>query len=134
MRENIGLYRGRRKDNGDWVKGSYLFLYAPDRDWTGKQFGKPQEVYYIVSKEDMPYSVDPDTIGECTGVPDINGKIMYEGDTVKGLFLWEEEILSTVDFKDGSFGLRWMYGDIEKFYPFTSMCNVKYEIVEQEGE
>lgn len=69
-----------------------------------------------------------------TGVPDKNDKIMYTGDTVKGLFLWGKEILSTVAFENGSFGLKWMRGDIEEFYPFTSMCNVQYEIVEQEGE
>lgn len=77
MRENIGLYHGKRLDNGEWVVGFYL--------------NHKNVVHYIVATrhggyEDMSgelhvpewYEVDPDTVGECTGVRDNSGKCAFE--------------------------------------------------------
>lgn len=149
MRECMGLYRGRKKCDGKWIVGTYfrkntvrirMPVDAPKRK---SILDEPIKFDIITEHFIIPdgycdygfklyieeYKVDPDTIGECTGVPDKNGTIMFEGDTVKGLFPWEEEILSTVAFRDGSFGLKWMRGNVEMFDPFTSMCNVQYEVV-----
>lgn len=54
---------------------------------------------------------------------------MYEGDVVKGRFLFGLGVLSVVALKNGSFGLTWKRGDAEEFTPFTSMCNIEYEII-----
>lgn len=63
-------------------------------------------------------------------INDKNGVEMYEGDIVYGAVHWLERYKpAVVAFRNGSFGLLWYRGDIEEFNPFTSMCNVEYEVV-----
>lgn len=70
MREHMGLFRGKRWD-GAWVYG---YLYA-----------KPiLEKYFIISDENQ-WLVDPDTLGECASMCDKNGKLIFEGDILKGM-------------------------------------------------
>ena len=83
MRENMGLYRGKRKDNGEWVKGAYYKQTLYYGDPCGKH-------YIITSRETLDYDqafeyyeVDPKTVGECVNIPDENGKMIFEGDIVK---------------------------------------------------
>lgn len=68
MREHMGLYRGKRKDNGQWVEGCYFVQLFRDQ---------PEErmVHKIKPIGGMGQEVDPDTIGECIGQPDKNGKL-----------------------------------------------------------
>lgn len=83
MRENMGLYRGKRKDNGEWVEGAYYkqTLY----------YGDPCEKHYIItSTESLDYDqaleyyeVDPETVGQYIGIPDKNGKKIFEDDIVR---------------------------------------------------
>jgi uncharacterized phage protein (TIGR01671 family) len=73
--------------------------------------------------------VEAETVGQFTGLTDKNGKKIFEGDIVKGLFLHGSAILGIVAFQDGAFGLAWKRGKIDEFSPFPCMCNVDYEIV-----
>lgn len=74
MRENIGLYRGKRKDNGEWIEGFYFQKPNPL-----SEDGLP--IYHGIS--DLPpfgAEVDPETVGEYTGKTDKNRKKIFEGD------------------------------------------------------
>ena len=59
--------------NGEWVTG---FLHCKDDKW------------YISNKAGSPfaYEVRPDTICQCTGLKDKNGKLIWENDIIKCKF------------------------------------------------
>lgn len=70
------LYRAKRVDNNDWVYGPYAF-YASNKGlkraiYTGTNLGCV-----------IPIEVVPDTVGRCTGIRDINGTLIFQGDILK---------------------------------------------------
>lgn len=82
------LFRGKRTDNQKWWFGSYLFLHVCERDWTGEKRGYAKDVHFIVDETDLNYAVDPETVGQYTGITDRNGTKIFEGDIVK----WKDEL------------------------------------------
>ena len=69
--------------------------------------------------------------GVFSGVTDKDGKRIFEGDKVSGLFYFGREVIGVCEFRNGSFGLRWMRDGAEEFTPFTSMCNIELRVVEE---
>ena len=87
MRENMGLYRGKEKPNGEWVEG-----FLVDAQHVGN---------WVESDP-----VDPETVGQFTGMTDIGGKRIFEGDIMKTAVTGLTPHTGVVEFADGAFGLR----------------------------
>ena len=79
MREHMGIFRGKRIDNGEWVEGSLHTEYGE----TTKDGSRAIDYRILGMRGECDY-VAPDTVGECTGLTDKNGKLIFEGDIVEG--------------------------------------------------
>lgn len=105
------IFRGKRKDNGEWTYGYYCpkpYSHFPceatifpsetiDRDWHGER-------------------VDPSTVGQFTGLCDKNGVRIFEGDIIEytdGCNDWLGAV--KYDGDDAQFVVRFIGGDVESF-------------------
>lgn len=91
------LFRGKRMDNGEWVKGFPYITHG----------GEHQIRYYDSESniENCSHTVIPDTLGRFTGLTDRNGVKIFEGDIIKysankvGIINYETGCFCTQDIK-----------------------------------
>lgn len=84
-------YRGKRIDNGEWVEGWYTCMRVLVDDH-----------HYIYDYGNSAHKVDPDTVGQYTGLPDNKGKQIWQGDRFRR---GTDE--GTVVFERGAFWVVW---------------------------
>lgn len=87
------LFRAKRR-NGEWREGSLMFY--PDVNRAYMSSGEFKSIGGIVE-------VDKNTIGQYTGLKDINGKKIFEGDIMSFVDSDGETIYVSVVFDAGAF-------------------------------
>lgn len=70
--ENRYLYRAKRLDNGKWIYGDLVHSVYKKYDTCVGQYGNGVGMH----------TVDTNTICQCTGIKDKNGKLIWENDIV----------------------------------------------------
>lgn len=107
--ENRYLFRGKRIDTGEWVFGELVHSVYKIGDTCVGQYGNEVGMH----------EVDPETICQCTGIKDKNGKLILENDIVNcltedcsGYIGWNESeagFYFNVLLEDGSFEEEHIY-------------------------
>ena len=83
------LFRAKRIDNGEWVFGSYIYTFCEDKNRI--VVGVKVEKHWIVEESGNMVWVYEDTICQCTGLKDKNGKLIWENDIVGFLDTYSTE-------------------------------------------
>lgn len=107
------LFKAKRKDNGEWVEGYYV--YCRKRHYILPVLNK---AIGFDEREDEWVEVDPDTLCQYTGLTDKNGKKIWENDIVNcwtcidiGDFANYRVEIGYVEMNYGSFGLHRIQDD-----------------------
>lgn len=99
-------FRGFNAKNSKWLYGSHIIN-------RGKHFVAPDEFADDKTWED--YEVEPETIGQFTGLTDKKGNEIYEGDIV--LYNGNKRV---VEHEECTFGLS----HHENGFPFEPFCKL----------
>lgn len=82
------LFRGKRIDNGEWIEGYFVYCKS-EYDYEKTAEIIPREADRIYRGEYDLYDVrevDPDTVGQYTGLTDCGNEKLFEHDVVTAKF------------------------------------------------
>ena len=110
----IHLYRGKRLDNGQFIEGSLI-----GEDVIVGKIVDFEEDYFTT---EFWYKVDPETVGQFTGMTDKNGTKIFEGDiynmgddNIRYVVVWRKCMFIGKQIGSNSYaGLDYFESDIKK--------------------
>ncbi len=117
------LFRGKRKDNGEWIVG-HLLRYEDGR---ARIIESRTDIFCFADDPDTTvvktYEVAPETVGQFTGLTDKNGKKIFDGDIIEAVCdnSFGECIKAPVVVRMDDYELMW---DITHSYEYEVIGNI----------
>lgn len=113
------LFKGKRKDNGEWVCGEYITIYDDP---------KYKAIKTCIELNTGIHEVDPGTVCQYTGVTDRNGTKIFESDIVTSdQFCPDEEGYGVINWRDEE--LMFTVDTDDAYYDFTDFNYVNLEVI-----
>lgn len=111
------ICKAKRTDNGEWVEGSLVKFGVIYWVYTGKvdRLNPFTNGYGTIIYPAIKNMIEPETICRCTGLPDKNGKNIFEWNIVKRKVFDEVIVGKVVWFDIGFCGFYLKCGN--SFYP-----------------